>query len=249
MMNNIDESKASKLIVEEEFKDISEILSNDVAIIGTDISGLVASYYLSKLGYKTVLVSMELNLNDMIKMYNVSRKILIEKSYDSFLNEANIRYESINENFFVIDSLEFIVKLLSLIIDSNVKIISGINIEDLIYRDKSIIGLVLSYGTNYINMRSKAIVDATGYKAEVVSILSRKFTDLEINIKGEGATNFKLSNELIVDYTGRIMNGLYVTGCSVASIYNLPKPGPILTPLLKSGEKIVEIIDKDLKEP
>ena len=52
---------------------------------------------------------------------------------------------------------------------------------------------------------------------------------------------------MVVDYTGKVAEGLYVTGIAVCEVFGLPRMGPIFGGMLMSGKKIAEIIEKDLR--
>ncbi|MEM2389690.1 MAG: ribose 1,5-bisphosphate isomerase, partial [Ignisphaera sp.] len=57
----------------------------------------------------------------------------------------------------------------------------------------------------------------------------------------------ELSEKTVVEYTGRVIPGLYVAGMAVAALHGLPRMGPIFSSMLLSGKKIAEVVSKDLK--
>ncbi|MEM1832816.1 MAG: ribose 1,5-bisphosphate isomerase, partial [Desulfurococcaceae archaeon] len=52
--------------------------------------------------------------------------------------------------------------------------------------------------------------------------------------------------KLVVEKTGMVVPGLYVTGVAVCTVYGLPRMGPIFGGMLMSGRKVAEIISRDL---
>ncbi len=94
---------------------------------------------------------------------------------------------------------------------------------------------------------AKAVVDATGHDAEVVSIAARKAPELGIAIQGERSGCSELSEKLVVEHAGRVAPGLYVTGIATCAVYGLPRMGPIFGGMLSSGRRVAQIIAEDLR--
>jgi len=140
-------------------------------------------------------------------------------------------------------------------INSGAKIINGIHIEDVVYRDNPlrIEGVVTQWSSVIMSglhvdplfILSKAVVDATGHDAEVLQIVARKLPELKIVLTGEKSAYSELS-EKVVEFTGRVLPGLYVAGMAVAALYGLPRMGPIFSSILLSGKRVAEIITNDL---
>ena len=53
---------------------------------------------------------------------------------------------------------------------------------------------------------------------------------------------------LVVEKTGEVCPGLYASGMSVASLYNLPRMGPIFGGMLLSGKRVAEIVFQKLSK-
>ena len=51
----------------------------------------------------------------------------------------------------------------------------------------------------------------------------------------------------VVSKTGEVYPGLYLAGMSVASVYHLPRMGPIFGGMIQSGKKAAEMIYERLQ--
>ena len=91
-------------------------------------------------------------------------------------------------------------------------------------------------------MGAKFTIDATGHSAEVVGILKSKKVDFHTKELREGFMNLEKAELDVVEKTGGVYPGLYVAGMSVCCTFNLPRMGPILGGMLKSGKKVAELI-------
>jgi len=96
---------------------------------------------------------------------------------------------------------------------------------------------------------SKATIDATGHEAVLLNILARKNKDFELVVKGEKSGFAEKAERDVVEYTGRVIPGLYATGMAVAALHGLYRMGPIFTGMLLSGRRIAEIVSSDLGRP
>ena len=94
---------------------------------------------------------------------------------------------------------------------------------------------------------AKAVVDATGHDAEVISVAARKVPELGIVIQGEKSGYSELSEKLVVEHAGRVAPGLYVTGIAACTVYGLPRMGPIFGGMLLSGRRAAQVITEDLR--
>ncbi|TRM73098.1 ribose 1,5-bisphosphate isomerase, partial [Sulfolobus sp. E5] len=97
-----------------------------------------------------------------------------------------------------------------------------------------------------IFISAKAVVDATGHDAEVVSVATRKIPELGIVIPGEKSAYSEKAEELTVMNTGKVAEGLYITGMAVTEVKGLPRMGPIFGAMVLSGKAVAEHIINDL---
>ncbi len=119
-----------------------------------------------------------------------------------------------------------------------------------------------------IAIESKILVDATGHQAEPLTKLHERryvsvpgFEDAGIQTF-EDAQAFNThaghdspahdsmwvdkSEDAVVENTGKVHDGLYLTGMSVCTAFGLPRMGPTFGGMLISGRRCAELIMKDL---
>ncbi|MEM0215076.1 MAG: sulfide-dependent adenosine diphosphate thiazole synthase [Archaeoglobaceae archaeon] len=250
------EAEITKAIIEEATKDWLNYAKSDVVIVGAGPAGLTAGAYLAEKGLKTIIFERRLSFGGGIGGGGMLfHKIALEKDTKDILEYFNIRTVE-KSGLLICDSSEFMAKLASKCIDCGAKIIPGVSVDDVIFRENPlrITGVCLQWSAvelaglhvDPIFVESKAVVDSTGHDAEVIAVASRK-VPLKIAVPGERSAFCEVSESLVVEKTGKVVEGLYVAGMAVASVYNLPRMGPIFGGMLKSGKKVAEVIARDLK--
>ena len=75
-------------------------------------------------------------------------------------------------------------------------------------------------------------------------MLRKKAKDFHPQEIGEGPMDVEISEAGVVEKTGEVYPGVYVTGMSVCAMYNIPRMGPIFGGMLKSGKKVAELLIK-----
>ncbi len=250
------EAEITLAIIEEASKDWLEYTECDVIVVGAGPSGLTAAKYLAEKGYKTLVFERRLTFGGGIGGGGMLfHKVAIERNAKEILDDFEIRYKEVR-NLLIADSSEFMAKLAAKCIDAGAKIIHGVTVEDIIFREEPlrIVGVCIQWSAvemsglhvDPIFVRARAVVDATGHDAEVVSVAAKK-VPLDVVVSGEKSAYSEVGERLIVEKTGKVVKGLYVTGMAVASVYNLPRMGPIFGGMLESGRRVAEIISQDLK--
>ncbi|MEM2726725.1 MAG: sulfide-dependent adenosine diphosphate thiazole synthase [Archaeoglobaceae archaeon] len=251
------EAEITRAIIEEATKDWLDIVKSDVLIVGAGPAGLTAGTYLAEKGYKTTIFERRLSFGGGIGGGGMLfHKIALEKDTKEILEHFKIKTVE-RSGLLICDSSEFMAKLASNCIDAGAKVIHGVSVDDVIYRENPlrITGVCVQWSAveiaglhvDPIFVESKAVVDATGHDAEVVAVASRK-VPLNIAVSGERSAFCEVGEAQVVEKTGKVVEGLYVAGMAVASVYNLPRMGPIFGGMLKSGRKVAEMISRDLNE-
>ena len=135
-----------------------------------------------------------------------------------------------------------------------VKIFNGMSVEDLMVREKAVVGLVINWTAvemaglhvDPLAVRAKFVIDATGHPGEVVQVLQRKNritlkTPLG-NFQGERSLWAEAAEHSTVGNTGEIYPGLYVAGMAVNATMGGYRMGPIFGGMLLSGEKVARTL-------
>ncbi len=252
------ELEIARTIIEEGLKDLVEFSSVDALIVGAGPSGLTAAKYLADKGLKVVVYERRLSFGGGIGGgANMIPKIVVQEEALPIVNDFDIKYKEVESGLFTIDPSELIAKLATGALNAGAKILLGVDVEDVIVREDPprVCGVLWKWSAidlaglhvDPLFTRCKALVDATGHDAEIIYTAAEKNPELGIVIKGGKSNWSEVSEKVVVDYTGKVAEGLYVAGIAVCEIFGLPRMGPIFGGMLRSGKKIAEVIAKDLE--
>lgn len=248
-----EEEVITRAIIQKTMEDWISIAETDAVVVGAGPSGLTAATYIAKAGLKAVVFERRLSFGGGIGGGGMQfHKVVIESPADKILKDAGCSLERISNNLFIVDSSEMIAKLASKAIDAGAKIILGVTVDDLIYRENPlrITGVVVQWTSvimsglhvDPLGIKAKAVIDCTGHDAEVISVASRKIPELNIEIKGGKSMWASSAERLTVEGTREVCPGLFVAGMAVATIDQTPRMGPIFGGMLLSGAKIAQIV-------
>ena len=251
------EEEVTRAIMEAALADWHGIAEADVVIAGAGPSGLMAAYYTARAGLKTVVFEKKLSFGGGIGGGGMLfHKAAVEAPAHEILSDIGCRLDEVRPGLYVVDTAEMIAKLSSAAIDAGAKVILGVSIVDLIYREEPprVEGAVLQWSAvglsglhvDPMGIRCKALVDCTGHDAEVLALAASRLPGLNLKLRGYGPMWAYEGEKAVVEHTGRICPGLYAAGMAVATLYGLPRMGPIFGGMLLSGKKVAEVIVEDL---
>jgi thiamine thiazole synthase len=252
------EVEITRTIVEASAEDWKRIANVDVVIVGAGPAGMTAARYLAERGFSVVVFERRLSFGGGIGGGGMLfHKIVVDEKAIPILEDFRIRYSK-RGRLYVVDAAELMAKLAAGAIDAGATIIHGVQVDDVIIRMEPlrVVGVAVQWSAVIMSglhvdplfVYSRAVVDATGHDAEVLSVVSRKVPEAQLMVPGEKSAYSEEAEKLVVEKTGRVIPGLYVAGMAVAALYNLPRMGPIFASMLVSGKKVAEVIAKDLEE-
>lgn len=247
------ETDISRAILESYHRREVAALENDVVIVGAGPAGLAAGYYLAKAGVKTTILEKRLSIGGGIwggaAGYNV---IVVEDS--AILDELEITATK-QQGLYLTDAVEFATGLAYRARRAGAEILNLNQVEDVIIKAEGVEGVVVNNTAIMMAglhvdpycIASKCVIDATGHAAEVVAMLLKRKPDLLEGRIQEGFMDVRTSEAGVVEKTGEVYPGLYLAGMSVASVFGLPRMGPIFGGMIESGKKAAELIHAKLR--
>ena len=243
------ESQITRAIVDEFMKDFREYSTSDVIIAGGGPSGLTCARELAKNNVKVLVVESNNYLGGgfWIGGY-LMNKTTFRAPAQEVLDELKISYKEVEEGLFVADAPLACSKLIASACEAGVKILSMTKIDDVIYKDERVNGVVINWTpvdalpraitcVDPVALEAKVVVDATGHDANVVRALEERGI---IKAEGFGPMNVSSSEDLVVEKTGLVHPGLVVCGMSVSTVYGIPRMGPTFGAMLLSGKKAAD---------
>mgnify|MGYP000645613119 CR=1 FL=1 len=252
------EAKVTQALLTCAYEKLSRVSETDVIVVGAGPSGLTAARYTAKAGLRTVVLERDLSFGGGIGGGGMNMPcIVVEQPAEEILEEVGCSIREVEDGVFTVDPAEAIAKLASSAIDAGAQILLGITVEDVVIRmePKPVVRGVVAQWTSVSEARmhvdplafeSRAVVDCTGHDARVIAIVCEKVPELGLSVKGTGPMDVEHGERAVVEYTGKICEGLYAAGMAVSELMGLPRMGPIFGGMLLSGRKVAEAVIEDL---
>jgi thiamine thiazole synthase len=257
----LDEVVISRAIIESYYKEILDNLESDVIICGAGPSGLCASYFLSKDGFRVVVFERALRPGGGMAgggmMFN---KIVVQEEAKPILDELEVSTALYENNYYVASSLETLSVLLSQAIKKGAHIFNCISVEDVLMHDTKIQGVVINWSSavmagfhvDPLSLRSSFVVDASGHAAEIAHVVSKKSGGKLLTSTGEVIGEKPMwaekGEKALLTNTKEIFPRLYVCGMAANAVFGAPRMGPIFGGMLLSGQKAAGLIRDRLRK-
>lgn len=255
MFKPVSEAKISKAIVREFSSWLEDYITSDVIVVGGGPSGLVAAMDLAKAGFKTLIIESNNYLGGGFWMGGYLMNTLTFRApAQEILDQLRIPYKKAEEDLFISDGPNACAKLISAACDAGAKILNMTKVDDVVYRNNRVEGVVINWTAvstlprqitcvDPISLESEVVIDATGHDASVCRSLERRNI---LKLKDFGPMDVVASEDMVVEKTGQIHPGLFVTGMAVSTAYGIPRMGPTFGAMLFSGRKVAQEIKEAL---
>jgi len=246
MFHKISEAQISKAIVGEFYRWFENYIVSDVIIVGAGPSGLIAARDLSNAGFKTLVIESNNYIGGGFWIGGYLMNTLTFRApSQEILDELKIPYKEVEDGLFVSDGPNACSKLILATCDSGAKILNMTKFDDVVLRNHKVEGVVVNWTpvsalpraitcVDPIALEAKAVIDATGHDAWVCKSLEKRNI---LKLESFGPMDVNTSEDMVVEKTGQIYPGLFVTGMAVSSVYGLPRMGPTFAGMLYSGRK------------
>lgn len=249
LFSDVSEKDITRAIVEGFAKEFSAYAESDVIVIGAGPAGLMASREIAKAGRRVLLVERNNYLGGGFWIGGfLMNKVTVRNPGEKVLEELGVPFEKVQEGLYVASGPHACSKLIASAMDAGVVVINMATFDDVVLRDGRVSGVVINWTpiealprqitcVDPIALEAKVVIDTSGHDACVVKKLEERGA---IKTKGFGAMWVEKSEDLVVEYTGKLMDGLVVAGMAVTTTYGLPRMGPTFGAMLLSGKKAAE---------
>ncbi len=260
--DEISESDVSRAIIEGFTKDLLDFTKTDVVIVGSGPAGMTAAKYLADEGVKTLVIERNIYAGGGFWQGGfLFPKTVVEAPGNEVIDDLGIEMDEVKPGLFIADSFKVVSKLLSAAADSGVKLLNSTYVDDVIYKNGRVSGVVVNWFPitqmpkfitcmDPIALESKIVIDATGHDANIVNRV-KEITDqdtFEAKVeRRHGAMDIASAEKEVVEHTEEIYPGLIICGMAVSNVYRTPRMGPIFGGMLLSGRKAAELTLEILK--
>ncbi len=255
MFEKSSEKDVTRAIVSEFGRMLDEYADSEVIIIGGGPSGLMAARDLADKGRKVLVIERNNYLGGGFWLGGfLMNTVTVRPPGEEVLQELDVPYKK-KGKLYTAKGPHACSKLISSACDAGIEILNMTEFQDIVFRGNDRVGGVVVNWTpvselprqitcvDPIALESKLVIDATGHDACVVKKLEERGM---IETSGFGGMWVEESEDLVVEHTGKVHDGLVVTGMAVSTTYGLPRMGPTFGSMLLSGRKGAKIADEIL---
>lgn len=251
-MTDINETAISKAIAESYHRKLLNALESDVVIVGAGPAGLTAAFRLAEAGRKIVILEKRLAPGGGVWGGGMAMNdVVVQQEALPLLETAGVRYNLCGDGLFVADAAELACALCLKALRAGAILLNLTELEDLCVHDGRVRGVVVNrtliagaLPVDPIVLHSRAVIDATGHDAAAVARLRSR--NLIPAGPCEGPMDAAAGETFVVERVAEIFPGLWVAGMAVCAAFGGPRMGPIFGGMLRSGQRVADLISARL---
>lgn len=249
------EAQITQAIVRAFAKEFDQYVRSDCLVVGAGPSGLVTAWELARRKRRVLVVEETNYLGGGIWLGGyLFNKLTVRAPAHRLLKELRVPFRTVRPGLFVADSPHVCAKLIAAACDAGVKFAQMTEMVDVVVRGSGRVeGLVINWSAVHalpkglahvdpVALEATVVVDATGHDAAVVRLLAKR--GLMAAPPGDGAMWVESGEQAVMDKTGEVYPGLFVTGLAVSAVYGTPRMGPAFGAMLLSGRRCAELIER-----
>ena len=255
------ERAIGRTIVERYCAKLTARLDNDVIAVGGGPSALVAATIIAAEGYRVTVLERNLAPGGGVwgggMLFN---EVAVEQDTLPILERFGIASEPAGDGLHACDAVQLAAGLIYGACKAGVVILNGISVEDVVYKDGRIGGVVVNWTpvvrqqmhVDPLMLTARVVLDGTGHPSEVAALAIRK-AGVRLDtptggIVGERAMWAVEGEHTTVENTRCYFPGLYASGMAANNIAGGYRMGPVFGGMLRSGEKAAQLILAELRE-
>ena len=255
MFARVQEAQITRAIVRAFVKEFDGLVRSDCLIVGSGPSGLVAAMDLARRGRRVLVVEQTNYLGGGFWLGGyLFNKLTVRAPAHRLLKELKVPCRQVQRGLYVADAPHACARLIAAACDAGVKFAQMTEMVDVIVRGGGRVeGLVINWSpvsalpkglahVDPVALETKVVVDATGHDAAVVQLLAKR--GLAAPVPGNGAMWVERGEQAVMDKTGEVYPGLFVTGLAVSAVYGTPRMGPAFGAMLLSGRRCAQLIER-----
>ncbi len=256
-MGKIKDTRISKAITKTYHERFTRAIESDVAIVGAGPAGMIAGYRLASAGKKVIILEKRLSPGGGIWGGGMAMNIaVVQNDAVELLDELDIVHDDVGDGLHTVDAMDLAAGLCQKSIRAGVLMLNLVTVEDACVSSGRVTGVVANRSMIYgelpvdpLMFSASAVLDATGHESAMVQYLRNRGA-LDDTATGEwpceGPLDADAGEKFVVENAGQIYPGLWIAGMSVCAARGGPRMGPIFGGMLLSGERVADMILREL---
>ena len=249
------EAQITRAIVRAFAQEFDRFVRSDCLVAGAGPSGLMTAMDLARRGRRVLVIEETNYLGGGLWLGGyLFNKLTVRAPAHKLLRELKVPCRQVQPGLYVADAPYVCSRLIAAACDAGVKFVQMTAMVDVVIKDKGRVeGLVVNWSpvsalpkglahVDPVALEAGVVVDATGHDAAVVRLLARR--GLAAPVPGDGAMWVESGEEAVMDKTGEVYPGLFVTGLAVSAVYGTPRMGPAFGAMLLSGRRCAQLIEQ-----